>query len=169
MPSLRDLDIVHRLNAPTRAAATRRRRLRKLGACVCVAAAALVATGGGSHGSPTSAKTESSLASSPSKDTSERPELRGRQFVSVDADGALVDRLSRTSRVDVWSPDGTRLASSAPVVPPYETPSRGADASNRVDRAPVLVALTPPDVVKIARHTNDGGSSWSDLFLTVTP
>lgn len=165
MPSLRDLDVVHRLNAPTRAAATRRRRLRKLGACVCLAAAALVATGGGTHDVP--ASSPSSGAST--TDNSERPELRGRQFVTIDADAALADRLTRTSRVDVWAPDGTRLTSAAPVVPPFETKSRSADVSNRVDRAPVLVALTPPDVMKIARHTNDGHSSWSDLFVTVSP
>lgn len=169
MPSLRDLDVVHRLNAPTRAAATKRRRLRKLGACVCVAAAALVATGGGSDDSPGSSKAVSSLGSTPMKDTSDRPELRGRQFVSVDANGALAERLSRTSRVDVWAPDGTRLAASAPVAPPSETPSRGADGSNGGDRASILVALSPTDVMKIARHTNDGRSSWSDLFLTVSP
>ena len=165
MPSLRDLDVVHRLNAPTRAAATRRRRLRKLGACVCLAAAALVATGGGTHDVP--ASSPSSGAST--TDNSERPELRGRQFVTIDADAALADRLTRTSRVDVWAPDGTRLTSAAPVVPPFETKTRSADVSNRVDRAPVLVALTPPDVMKIARHTNDGHSSWSDLFVTVSP
>lgn len=166
MPILRDLDVVHRLNAPTRAAATRRRRLRKLGACVCLAAAALVATGGGTHDVPASSSPSSGASTT---DNSERPELRGRQFVTIDADAALADRLTRTSRVDVWAPDGTRLTSAAPVVPPFETKSRSADVSNRVDRAPVLVALTPPDVMKIARHTNDGHSSWSDLFVTVSP
>lgn len=164
MPSLRDLEVVHRLNAPTRSAATRRRRLRKACACLCVVGAALVATGGGSGPGP-GAPSNASSATAPDA----RSELTGRQLVPVRADASLVERVSPSSRVDVWALDGTRLASSAPVVPSTTPSSQPVDAVARGGDHQLLVALTPADITRITRHHNDGEQTWPNLFLTMHP
>lgn len=163
MPSLRDLEIVHRLNAPTRSAATRRRRLRKACACLCVVGAALVATGGGSgRGQATPASSSSSPA------PSARNELQGRHLVPIRADDSLVERVTTSSRVDVWAPDGTRLAAGAPVIPP-DNSSHQMDTVPSGRNAQLLVALTPTDVARIARHDDHGQAPWSELVVTMRP
>ena len=95
MPSLRTLDVVHRLNAPTRAAATRRRRLRKAGAITCLlVGAALAAPSGGAPDPAASAATSGASADGPAPAA-----LRGRHIVRITPVGP---NPQDAARVDVW-------------------------------------------------------------------
>lgn len=169
MPSLTQLDVVHRLNAPTRAAATRRRRMRKALTCVLVVLAALIAFGG--RGSATASSSDASGNSSPLGGSSTKVDqaghtttagapgsaLAGRRLVSVPVDATLRDALDARSRVDVWSSTGTRLVRDAPVVLSSAQPAR------------VLVGIRPEELTTWARAAGSSGATGDDMLVTLAP
>lgn len=163
------LDAVHRLNAPTRAAATRRRRLRKALTCVLVVMAALIAFGG--RGSATASSSDAAGSSSPLRGSSSKAgtaghittpgapasALAGRRLVSVPVDPTLRDALEGRSRVDVWTSTGTRLVRDAPVI------------LSSAQQARVLVGIRPAELTAWARAAGSSGGSSDDMLVTLTP
>ena len=149
MPSLRTLDVVHRLNAPTRAAATRRRRLRKAAAITCLlVGAALAAPSGGAPAPAASAATSAAL--------------RGRHIVRITAVGP---NPQDAARVDVWDASGTRLVSCAPTYPgSSRVPAR--DVMSNTSPSTVSIARTDAETVRVAKHLGDAADSGSGLLVT---
>lgn len=162
MASFRDLDIVHRLNAPTRAAGARRRRLRKAASALCLVVAALLAFG--TRSTPASS---SPAAPSEAPTAQDDPAMKGRQLVAVPIDTALTDRVRPGTRVDVWSRTGTRLASEAPATLAKDAGTSLASATSPSPR--VLVGLTPSQISSIATSFGAAQGSWNDLFVTLSP
>lgn len=162
MPSLRDLDIVHRLNAPTRAAATRRRRLRKLAAAACLALACFIAFGG----SPASPAGGGDAGTGAGRRAA--PDLAGRSLVAIPSNDELTAAIGAGARADVWAPGGERFVACAPVPPPSDSSSsHGSSWAPTRTGASVLVALTPSQVRTIARHLERTEGDWTRLFLTI--
>lgn len=155
MPSLRTLDVVHRLNAPTRAAATRRRRLRKSVAVACLLlGAAIVAPSGGPSTTDASASNASSKASA-----SAPAALRGRHVVRF---VPATPPPAGATRVDVWNSSGMRLIACAPTV--------GTDGGDSTDASPdtrsVAVALTEAEMARVAKHLGAQRSSPDGLIVS---
>ena len=161
MPSLRTLDVVHRLNAPTRAAATRRRRLRKAGAITCLlVGAALAAPSGGAPAPAASAATSGASADGPAPAA-----LRGRHIVRITAVGP---NPQDAARVDVWDASGTRLVSCAPTYPgSSRVPAR--DVMSNTSPSTVSIALTDAETVRVAKHLGNAADSGSGLLVTGCP
>lgn len=155
MPAIRDIPIVAQLNAPTRLAATRRRKLRKL------IAATLVALGVWLLGvslAPSQARSADSAR--PSDD----PGLRGRIGVPVPVEPTTAEALSGALRVDVWGPDGTRLARGASVVKSHN-PGGTLPAGQLGPTTSLVVALTPSEFSRIRPYLKDNPAGSPSRFL----
>lgn len=164
MPSLRDLDAIHRLNAPTRAAATRRRRLRKAVAVLCLLTAAFILTPSSpSAGARVDDSGSANAGSVASTTGSLDPALTGRHLVALPA-GTTVP--PRATRVDIWNGQGRRLIRCAPALPTRETmPSMGTMTSATSTEG-LTVALTEAQMATVAPIL--AGSRTSNTEIVVS-
>ena len=160
MPAIRDIPIVARLNAPTRLAATRRRKLRKL------IAATLVALGVWLLGvslAPSQARSADGRPADSAR-PSDDPGLRGRIGVPVPVEPTTAEALSGALRVDVWGPDGTRLAQGASVVKSHN-PGGTLPAGQLGPTTSLVVALTPSEFSRIRPYLKDNPAGSPSRFL----
>lgn len=165
MPSLRDLDALHRLNAPTRAAATRRRRLRKAVAVLCLLAAALILTpsspsAGAKAGTSGTAGVGSAGASGQGVAVDA---LKGRHLVVLPA-GTPVP--PGATRVDVWNARGESLIRCAPVLPARETAGRIGDVTSTTSSIGVTVGLTETQMATMVPILAESHASGAEIVVS---
>lgn len=162
MANLKNLDVVRALNAPTRAAATRRRRLRKLVAIGLFAGAVLTMTGGPHDGAAAQA--------SPAQAAAKKPNLEGRHLVSVPMDAGLRPHLKSGQQVDVWSKSGTLIASKVPIVSGSDTPKESVVQTSPKDNdAYAILALKDSEMRAFARNNAKSLGAEPAFTLSLTP
>lgn len=162
MPALTSLPVIAELRAPTRAAAAKRRRLRKIlsALCLCLATWLLL----GSLAPPKASPTSSGV---------QEPTRTGRHTFHLPLDERTAAAFANAPAIDVWDASGTRLARAAPVVPaPDRSGSRASESfrSNAIrPEGGILIALTSQELRSITRHlAKNEIASKQTFFITAT-
>lgn len=153
MASFTQIPALRRLMAPTRAAAHRRRRLRKIGSAICAGLAVFIIFGS-SH----------RAASSPASPTS-KVNLAGLHLISITADPGIASAATPGTHVDLWSARGTPIAAGLPVA---RSSSSGGVLGNG-SSSTLLVGLTDKQMGAYAqvraRNTDDNNA----ILVTLSP
>lgn len=152
MASFTEIPALRQLMAPTRAAAHRRRRLRKIGSALCVGLAVFIIFGSSHRTTPSATPPASKI------------NLAGLHLISITADPGIVAAATPGTHVDLWSARGTPIATSLPVA---RSSSSGGVWGNG-STSSLLVGLTDTQMGSYAQARARSADASNAILVTLS-